>query len=90
MKSLKSRRRHAVMLLKITACPLEPEEKMAFAVVEQAIEDLSDVDPDNNSESDWRNGYLTPWCECVGLEYEYVCHILNGQGLISPKLHPGI
>jgi hypothetical protein len=82
MKSLKIRVRHAITLLKITACPLEPEEKMAFSVVCQAIEDLSDPDPDNNSRSDWDSGHLTPWCEVIGLDSEYVFRVLHEQNLI--------
>lgn len=90
MKQVKHRRRHAVMILKITACPSEPEEKLAFAVVEQAIEDLSDPDPENNSKDDWENGHLIPWCDYIGLDYEYVFRIINEQSLAVPKLHAGI
>ena len=82
MNSLKERKDLALIQLRKTANPVEPEEKMYFAVLEQAIEDIEDPDPRNNSRKAWNSGHLTPICDTIGLDYEFVLRILGEQNLL--------
>ena len=87
MKPIKRRKRYAVLLLEQTARPADGDERLAFAVIAQAVEDV-DAPGKQNSQEGWHDGDVAPWCELLGLEYDYVCRVLNEQLLLHDRLIP--
>ncbi len=86
MKSLKNRKAFTIMQLKLAVRPVEPEEKMIFGILAQAIEDIDNPIVEDNSRGDWRNNHLAPVCETLGLDYEYVCRVINKNKLLPFEL----
>ena len=83
MKSLKNRKAFAIMQFKKAVNPVEPEEKLIFGILAQAVEDAKHKNPNFSSTKDWRAGNLIPICDALGLNYEFVCRVMAEQRLFK-------
>ncbi len=74
-------KKRVIELLHSNSKPGEPEEKLAFAVIRQAIEDIGVRGLEE--EETWENSDVNSWCQVIGLDYEYVLRVLRECSIIN-------
>ena len=97
--NIRARKNYAVAILKHLANACEPEEKLAFAVLELAILDIGkkpkkdskgDIIEVLDSRMEWCNGpeKLKFWADVLNIEWGFICKLFDKLKLlegINPK-----